>query len=131
MSPYKYVSITCLMLLVVSFLQPISAQPTLASATFYGGSGDQYGYGITIQNGTILIGTQQAGVVRYSIPPGAPAASPTFNGYLGGLTTVGSVIYGAGNAVPPACGASDGAGDTEAKTVFARYDATSLALQGC
>jgi hypothetical protein len=116
---------------LAGFAQTIWAQPTLASATFYGGPGDQYGYGITVQNGSILLGAQPAQVIQYAIPPGTPAMTASFNGFLPGVTTAGNVIYGVGAATPPACGAVDGVGDTEGKTVLARYDLTTLSLLGC
>jgi hypothetical protein len=124
-------SVVFLTLIILSLSQLISAQPTLASASFFGGAGDQYGYGISVQNGSILLGTYPAQVVRYAIPPGAPAASASLNGVVVGLTTVGSVIYGAGGAIPPTCGAVDNVGDVEGKTLFARYDVTTLNLIGC
>jgi len=127
----RYSSLVSFTLILLGFSRAIGAQPTLASATFFGGPGDQYGYGITIQNGSVFIGTYPAQVIRYSIPPGAPAATPSFGGVFDGLTTDGSVIYAVGAAIPSACGAVDGVGDTEGKTVFARYDLTSLSLLGC
>jgi hypothetical protein len=127
----SYGSIVSLTLIILGCSQAIRAQATLASATFFGGPGDQYGYGITIQNGSILIGAQPAQVIRYAIPPGAPATTASFNGFFGALTTAGSVIYAVGAAVPPACGAVDNVGDVEGKTVLARYDLTSLSLIGC
>jgi hypothetical protein len=118
-------------LIILSCSGVIWAQPTLAGTTFFGGPGDQYGYLITIQNGSILIGTYPAQVIRYSVPPGAPATTPSFSGVFFGMTTDGSVLYAVGAAIPPACGAVDGVGDTEGKTVFARYDLTTLSLLGC
>ena len=104
---------------------------TLTDSTFYGGPGDQYGYSISIQNGSILIGAQPGQVIQYTIPPVAAAASASFNGFLGGLTSAGGVIYATGSATPPACGATDNQGTVEGKTVMARYDSTSLNLLGC
>ncbi|HEY2842491.1 MAG TPA: hypothetical protein VGJ09_02530, partial [Bryobacteraceae bacterium] len=127
----SYRLITAFTFIILGFAPIIHGQPTFASATFYGGPGDQYGETIHIENGSILIGTQPAQLVRYSLPPAAPSTSPSFNGFLGGVTLDSSVIYAVGAAIPSACGAVDGAGDTEGKTVFARYDLATLGLLGC
>jgi hypothetical protein len=117
---------------MLAFLPTIEAQPTLASASLFGGPGDQYGFSITVQGGAVYLGTYPAQIVRYSTPPGAPTSSPVLGGVgIQGLAIASNVIYGVGFAVPPACGAVDGAGDVEAKTLLARYDLTSLNLLGC
>src|SRR5438034_11236578 len=94
--------VSCVLMLYSQ--QVAVAQPTLVSASFFGGPGDQYsGLGITIQNGTILIG-DNGNVIRYAVPPGAPAATATLSGvsFLG-LTMAGNAIYAVGAALPPAC----------------------------
>ncbi|MFN0167969.1 MAG: hypothetical protein ACKV22_16210 [Bryobacteraceae bacterium] len=47
------------------------------------------------------------------------------------MASTSSVIYPVGAGVPPNCGASDGVGDTEAKSVVARFDVATGNFSGC
>ena len=110
--------------------------PALASATFLGGSGDQQGNGITIIGAdAYLSGVDQGGpdamVVKYGLPPGSPVWNATLaNTFSTALAATATTAYAVGGAFPPTCGASDGAGGTEWKSLLARYGSGG-GLLGC
>ena len=110
----------------------LRAQPVLVSATFSGGPGDQFGRAIWISDSAILVGGATGELLRYSIPPAAPLWKTSLAGaaYLG-VTVVGGTAYVVGSARPPACGASDGVGDTEGKSLISRHAISTGALIGC
>ena len=122
--------------LLIASQQAAMAQPNLASATFFGGAGDQYGYGIAIQGNAIYVdGYYNGPVLRYAVPvlPGAtPVWSNTLSGVqFYGVTTTASTVYAVGVGIPPACGAVDGVGDTEGKSVWALYDSATGNFISC
>lgn len=89
----------------------------LAAARIAGGSADQSLTSITVSGGTIYAGTDTGQVIRYPIPPGAPMVSAPLSGVaLLGLVVSGNVLYAAGYATPPTCGAHDTVGDVEPKS---------------
>ncbi len=110
--------------------------PTLANATFFGGSGDQLGNGIAIVGVHAYLSGYQGGgpdaiLAKYGLPPGSPAWNAVLpNTYFLAVAATATTAYPVGIAVPPTCGASDGAGDTEGKGLFARYGAGGGSL-GC
>src|SRR5712692_6775939 len=71
--------ISLLLILTMASLALAQAAPTLQSATFFGGAGDQRGTGITIGGGAIYVSgnvqpesqgaSDSALVLRYAIPP--------------------------------------------------------------
>src|SRR5713101_1519797 len=105
---------------------------SLLSATFTGGAGDQTGDALSITGGNIYIGGQAGEFVRFAVPPTTPTASSVLSGgSFAGMTSTGTTVYPVGGAYPPTCGASDGVGDTEGKSMVALYDASSAAFVNC
>ena len=85
------------------------ASPTLKSSTFYGGSGDQLGTGISIHDGAIYLaasiredisqGSHISYILKYTLPPGGtPAWSRSFDygTHFYGLSITDEGIYCAG-----------------------------------
>jgi hypothetical protein len=131
-----------IMALIVPALCPtaVGQEPTLQSAMFFGGAGDQRGTTVTALNGQIYVGGSEALaggagalLVRYSIPPGAPLGSTTLpiHTYFSALTATPESVYAAGNARPPTCGATDILGGTEDKTVLALFGADDGSFVNC
>src|ERR1039457_4025206 len=112
------------------------AQPPLPLKTsqFFGGPNDQSARALLVAptDNAVFLGGFTGQVVRVAIPPAATTWSVQLQGgsYLG-LTSMGSMLSGAGNAMPPACGASDGVGDTEPKSSLSRFAPTTGALVDC
>jgi len=108
--------------------------PSLIASTFSGGAGDQSGRAIWVSpsDNAIYLGGANGELVRYGIPQGTPAWNTKLNGasYLG-LTSIGTTVYAVGTAMPPTCGASDGVGDTEPKSLLSRHVSSTGALIDC
>jgi hypothetical protein len=110
--------------------------PSLTSATFFGGSGDQLGNGIAIVGADAYVsGYDQGGpdalLVKYGLPPGSPVWNAMLaNTFATALAVTSTTAYVVGGALPPTCGASDGVGDAESKSLLARYGAGGGSL-GC
>jgi hypothetical protein len=109
----------------------------LQSATFFGGADDQRGSAIAINGSDLYVAgyTQSPTVdgllVKYGLPPGPPVWSAIHTGAnFNGLALTASTAYPVGQAAPPVCGASDGVGDTERKSLLDRYSGSG-ALIGC
>jgi len=120
-----------------ALLVSASSAPTLLSASFVGGAGDQRGLAAATESGAIYAAgfDQVAGLhgllVKFDTPPAIPAWSVvTPNVHFNGLALHPGAPHPVGQAAPPTCGASDGAGDTERKTLLARYDGAG-SLLGC
>ena len=136
---------TCylMMVLIIPSLCPTAAgqAPTLQSATFFGGAGDQRAAAAAVLNNQIyvsgsgVIGGYWSGaiLVRYSIPPGVPPGSTTLptHTYFSALAATPESVYAAGNARPLTCGATDNVGSTEDKSVLALFDADDGSLVNC
>src|SRR5438876_970638 len=81
--------ISCL--LVCGLAGTLVAQPSLSSANFFGGAGNQSGRSIVIANSTIYVGSDSGLLVRYPVPPGSATASATLSGtQLLGLAVSGN-----------------------------------------
>jgi len=111
--------------------------PSLNNATFFGGSGDQLGNGIAIVGASAYVsGYDQGGgpdaiLVKFTLPAVLPVWNAMLaNTYFLGITANSTTAYPVGAAIPPACGASDGVGDTESKSLVARYGTGGGSL-GC
>ena len=109
--------------------------PAFESATYFGGAGHEGGTALDISGSDIyVVGTSgsNALLIKYAIPPSAPAWNTTLAGntYFNAVGLSSTTVYAAGWARPPACGASDGVGGTEVKSALARYS-LSGALLGC
>ena len=117
--------------------------PALQSVEFFGGSGDQraasvvsdgahlYAFGTTCFTVACSLFTAGSLAIDYPLPLGAPGWSAgSVGSFFHGGTLDASSLFPVGSAVPSACGASDGVGSTEAKSLVARYD-TSGTLLGC
>jgi hypothetical protein len=105
---------------------------SLVSSSITGGAGDQTGLAVSISGGNIYVGGDPGEFVRFAVPPTTPTASSVLSGgYFFGMTSTGTTVYPVGGAVPPNCGASDGVGDTEGKSMVALYDASSAAFVNC
>jgi hypothetical protein len=94
------------------------------SLTQFGGASDQRGAAISVQDDGLYAAGQgpPSFLVRYTKPPGAPVWSrtePTALNYFA-LASLPTTVFAFGNAVPSNCGASDGVGDTEAKSALIR-----------
>jgi hypothetical protein len=108
--------------------EAVGEDPTGPSWEMYlfGGPGDQYGHAIVVQGDQVIVGGYNALLRSYSIPisstPQWHLAEPVLtykDPYC--LVTTSSDIYSVGLAFPPTCGASDGAGGTEFKSMFGKY----------
>jgi len=108
------------------------SEPTFASATFFGGAGDQRGTGISISNGAIyLSGNVQpdsAFVVQYAIPPGSLPVwdRPWGFGNFSGITSTNDRVYAAGESHPNIGGFNqgltrDGVGGGEVKAMLVGF----------
>ena len=106
----------------------VGEDPTGPSWEMYlfGGAGDQYGHAIVVQGDQVIVGGYNALLRSYSIPMSSTPLwhlaepVPTYkDNYC--LVATNSGAYAAGNAYPPTCGASDGYGGTEIKSMFARF----------
>ncbi|MGH9938228.1 MAG: hypothetical protein ACREAM_18450, partial [Blastocatellia bacterium] len=111
--------------------------PSFQSATFFGGAGDQRGNAIGVNSsGIYLAGYTEVGgvhglLVKYATPPGSPVWNAQLNNtHFLSLGLSATHVYPVGAAAPPVCGASDGVGDTERKSLLARYD-TAGSFQVC
>ena len=105
---------------------------TLSNSVFYGGAGDQNGGSLVITGGQLYVGGGEGEFVRYAVPPSAPTASSALaGGFLQSLTANASTVYAVGGATPPVCGASDGVGDTEPKSIIALYGTADASLSNC
>lgn len=129
------------MALLVSsiFISPVTAVtgPPLQSAIFFGGAGDQRGSAVAIDGADLYVAgytqtpTVDGLLVRYGLPPGAPVWSNIHSGTnYNSIALNASTVYGVGQAQPPVCGASDGAGDTERKVLLDRYTRSNSFI-GC
>ena len=116
--------------------QTTTAQPNLASATFFGGPGDQVARAATVQGSAIYVGGYYNGpLARYALPV-LPGAAPVWSrnlsgGFFYGLTSTPTMVYGFGGATPPACGAVDAVGAVEGKSMRALYDSATGNFLGC
>ena len=120
--------------LVLGLSWTVQAQtaPALAGTQFFGGPGDQTGNAIVIRNNAIFISGNTGQVVSYGLPPAAPLWSHSLNGVsFPAVTMTGGVVYLAGWALPPSCGAVDNAGDVEPKSSLAQYESTMGGSLGC
>jgi hypothetical protein len=128
-------------ILLFALRAPVPAAPVLRHSEFAGGAGDQSGHGLYIPGGVLSANRHAAisGVngtssllLDYDLTNFTPTFFPTLgaNTYLEMPTLAGSTLFTVGGALPPQCGASDGVGDTESKTVFARYT-TGGTFLGC
>jgi parallel beta-helix repeat protein len=119
----------------------ILATPTLKRSDFQGGIGDQRGAGLYVSAGgsgparafVAGTGTGPTGLlIGYDLTTFSASSftPPGMNTLFEGVTLSGNTLYPVGNALPPTCGASDGAGDTEGKTLLARYT-TGGTFIGC
>jgi len=103
----------------------------LKSKQFFGGTGDQSARSLLVSpaDGSVYLGGTEGELVRVAIPPVSATWSVQLRGgsYLG-LAALGSLVYGAGTAQPPVCGASDGVGDIEPKGMLSRYAPSSGAV---
>ncbi len=111
--------------------------PIFAFAAFYGGANDQRGTSIVRNGGDVYLGgydsTSNLGIsVRANASNGVQSWINALGGstYFYGVTFADSTLFPVGVAVPPACGAIDGAGDTEGKALFGRYTEAGASL-GC
>jgi hypothetical protein len=114
----------------------LSSSPGFSGATFFGGSGDQFGTAIALNgSGVHAAGYDGAAggiLLQYSDPPGTlPTWDVTLPGtFFTALALHPAKAYPIGFANPPACGATDGAGDTEGKTMLAQYTTAGVFI-GC
>lgn len=101
---------------------------------FFGGSGNQRGTAISVIGSDVYVAGQSGNaglLLRYAPTLAAPVWNTAANNiFFNSLATSLTTVYPVGGAIPPTCGASDGAGDTEAKSALARYTPAG-ALQGC
>ena len=112
-----------------------STSPLLQSQTYFGGTGNERGYGITIKGSNLYVVGQdgtgaKASLVKYGIPPASPAWSNTQAGSVnyGAVAVSSTSVYAVGGALPPLFGASDGVGGTEQKSAIAIYSPTGTLL---
>ena len=106
----------------------LSSTPSFSGAAFFGGGGDQYGTAVAANAAGVHVAGYQhptlGGILlQYTDPPGA---APTWSAaQLGTVFTAlalhATTVYPIGYANPPVCGATDGVGGTEGKTMLARY----------
>ncbi|HXU35479.1 MAG TPA: LamG-like jellyroll fold domain-containing protein, partial [Blastocatellia bacterium] len=113
---------------------------TLRQSNFQGGAGDQRSADLYIaQAGAGSHKAWTAGtdgpnalLIGYELTTFSSSFYTTLSSNAGfeGLTQSGSTVYPVGGASPPTCGASDGVGDTEGKSILARYTTGGAAI-GC
>lgn len=127
-----------LVLMGFVLLQPASGQtpPTLQSAKFYGGVGDQRGIAIDIRAGeAYMVGYsyQHSGAmfIKSALPPGSTAWDLYMLAGLDGVAASDTLVYAVGAAPPPNCGANDYVGGTEAKSALAWFDRNTGAALDC
>src|SRR5436853_211149 len=106
----------------------------LKTSQFFGGANNQTARAMYVSpaDGAIYLGGDKGEMVRVPISPAGIKWSVQLQGtsHLG-LTTLGSLLYTSGTAMPPACGASDGVGDTEPKGMVSSFAPTTGALVNC
>jgi parallel beta-helix repeat protein len=119
---------------------PTATTLTLKQSDFQGGAGDQRGDDLFLA--TASAGSHPAWMagadnnsgssllVGYELTTFSPSAYPTIspNASFDGVTQSGSTVYTVGGALPPTCGASDGVGGTEGKSLFARYTTAGASI---
>jgi parallel beta-helix repeat protein len=117
-----------------------AATLTLRQNDFQGGAGDQRSADLYIA--AAGGGSHQAWVagtdgpngllIGYELTTFSSSFYTTLSSNAGfeGLTQSGSTVYPVGGALPPTCGASDGVGDTEGKSILARYTTGGVSI-GC
>lgn len=115
---------------------PPVAVPALDASVFFGGSGSQRGVAVDVNGSSVYATAHFEGppnlLVSYDTDLTGPTWSALLAGtYAQGLASTATHVFPVGAANPPACGASDGVGDTEGKPLFARYDAGGTGLIGC
>src|SRR5690242_14376262 len=115
-----------LLIVLVTAAAAAMAQSSLLlkSKQLIGGPGDQSARSLAVvtAEGAVYLGGAEGGLVRVAIPPAGVAWNVQLQrGSHLGLTTSGALLYTAGTALPPVCGASDGVGDTEPKGMISRY----------
>ena len=113
---------------------------TLRHSDFQGGAGDQRSADLYIaaagagSHKAWTAGTDgpNALLIGYELTTFSSSFYATLSSNAGfqGLTQLGSTVYPVGGASPPTCGASDGVGDTEGKSILARYTTGGAAI-GC
>ncbi len=100
----------------------------LKTSQFIGGPNDQSARAaqVVAADGAVYLGGSGGELVRVPITSAGTAWSARLQGVSHlGLTMLGSLIYAAGTAMPPVCGASDGVGDTEPKGRVSRFAPTT------
>jgi hypothetical protein len=95
-------------------------------AAFFGGNGDQSGRDVVLLGNQLsIVGFDQTAglVLRYDGPSLTPIwdVRGAVQTSLQGITFQNDELWLVGNAMPPAWGSSDGAGDIEQKTAMARF----------
>ena len=120
----------------VEVLADTSSSPTLESATYFGGAGDQRGTALSIQGGNIFLsgyegqGSElEALGLKFAAPPGPsplwstrwpnPAGAPASgDDYFQGVATTAEGVYFPGASYSQT---SDGVGGKEHKSILAKY----------
>ena len=109
-----------------------TAAPSLAATILVGGPGDQRGLAVSTDASAVYTAGANAPhglLVKFGIPPAGPVWTKVEpRAYLKALALSEGVVYAIGDVWPGYCGASDGRGGTEAKTLLARYDASGSLL---
>ena len=126
----------------VEVLADTSSSPTLESASYFGGAGDQRGTGVTLQGGNIyLSGVEGQGselealALRFANPPGPsplwstrwpnPTGSPApVDDYFQGVAATAEGVYFPGGSYSQT---SDGVGGKESKGILAKFPLTGIA----
>jgi hypothetical protein len=116
----------------------VAAAPTLGGTILVGGPGDQLGLAVSVDAGAVYaagdhrVSGRHGLLAKFDIPPAAPVwTTVETNTNFNALAVSGGVAYTIGGAFPPTCGASDGVGGTESKTMLGRYNDGTGALIGC
>ncbi len=126
----------CTLITPAAFTQ---TPPTLQGAYLYGGANDQNAWGLAIDGGLVFL-TGSYTVNPYSAPGllwkvdatnGATLGSNSLDVNPAQVVVDGPNIYGAGNAVPPKCGATDGYGGLEPKLMFGIFRSSDLTQTSC
>ncbi len=125
------VRLCVLLIAILAMTSLVAAQtpPTFQSATFFGGAGDQRGTSISAVGKDLYLAgnfSSTAALLRYntatSMQTGAGAFPPHSDLQAVAFAPQNSQVYGVGSAVPNACGASDGVGGTESKSLFTSFN---------
>lgn len=99
--------------------------PTLASSSYFGGPGEQRAAIVVINGAEEYAIGSSAAVAKGIVTQFAPSTwDATFGGtsaWYGGAASPAGGVYAVGQCVPPACGAVDGVGGTEAKAGIVKY----------